>query len=203
MESMLSDMLQYCEPDCWDFCISWELLYILKEKTQGSIFFLLIIYISAMHSYPPLLACIFLSFMNLALWPVSIQNYHLTVWISHTSSKAPQTRDCLTAEHKEINMDIYPCLTWDSNTLPLCSSGRRQYALYTAWPLWSASSCISLCYIKGNQRVEGITVQFKVTPLNSIYIYIQRGWTLWSSIQYSCFLYIRFLLQNWVTDWSY
>jgi hypothetical protein len=49
-------------------------------------------------------------------------------------ARPPPTQDNTTQK----NVDIHPCLEWDSNLRTQCSSGRRQYLLQTALPLGPA-----------------------------------------------------------------
>jgi hypothetical protein len=61
----------------------------------------------------------------------------------YTVGRTPLTGDQPIARplptHKyTINAYRHPCLQWDSNPGPQCSSGRRQFMPQTAWLLWSA-----------------------------------------------------------------
>jgi hypothetical protein len=54
-------------------------------------------------------------------------------------SSPPQGRYLNARQHKH-RINAEPCLEWDSNQLPQCFSGRRQFMPQTARQLWSESS---------------------------------------------------------------
>jgi hypothetical protein len=76
---------------------------------------------------------------TLAAFSVSWSFYTIskTPW---TGISPPQGRYLLTEQNKHrINAHRHICLEWVSNSRSQCLSGRRQFVLQTARPLWSAS----------------------------------------------------------------
>jgi hypothetical protein len=103
----------------------------------------------------------------------------MTPWTGNSPSQSLYLH---TEQHKHrINAHRHPCLKWDSNPRPQCSSERRQFMLKTARPLWSANRCSGTWKLIPTVRGKVIPVlsELSTTPWRHMGEWMYRSTFSW------------------------